>query len=337
MFVPVVDKDQKPLMPTTPARARKWIASGKATPFWKKGVFCVRLNVPPSDTKTQEIVIGIDPGSKREAFTVKSKAHTFLNVLADAVTWVEDRMVSRKKLRVARRRRNTPYRICRSNRHVNLKFVPPSTKARWQLKVRVVNWLRKMFPVVVFVVEDMKTKTTGMRKWDVSFGPLQTGKNWFYERLQKWGLLELKRGYETKELREVAGLKKTHAKMSETFDAHNVDTWVLANWKVGGHTEPDNREIVRVIPLNMIRRQLYYVQPKKGGKRGRFGGMMSFGFKRGSVVDHVKYGICYIGGNAKGRVTLHSQKTGERISRHAKVSDTRFRAFSSFRSYVVKA
>lgn len=51
MLVPVVDRDQKPLMPTTPARARRWIKSGKATPFWKRGVFCVRLNVEPSGRK----------------------------------------------------------------------------------------------------------------------------------------------------------------------------------------------------------------------------------------------------------------------------------------------
>jgi hypothetical protein len=44
-FVPVVDKNQIPLMPTTSARARRWIRSGKATPFWKRGVFCVRLNM----------------------------------------------------------------------------------------------------------------------------------------------------------------------------------------------------------------------------------------------------------------------------------------------------
>jgi len=45
MFVPVVDSALRPLMPTTPSRAKRWIKSGKATPLWKKGVFCVRLNV----------------------------------------------------------------------------------------------------------------------------------------------------------------------------------------------------------------------------------------------------------------------------------------------------
>src|SRR5215467_10212394 len=90
MFVPVVDHHLQPLMPTTSARARRWIKSGKATPFWKGGVFCVRLNQEPSARHIQPIAVGIDPGSKKEALVVKSTAHTYLNVQADAVTWVKD-------------------------------------------------------------------------------------------------------------------------------------------------------------------------------------------------------------------------------------------------------
>jgi len=90
MFVPVVDQDNQPLMPTKPSRARWWIKEGKATPFWKRGVFCVRLNKEPSERAMQPIAVGIDPGSKKEGFTVKSEAHTYLNIQADAVTWVKD-------------------------------------------------------------------------------------------------------------------------------------------------------------------------------------------------------------------------------------------------------
>ncbi len=39
------DKKQNPLMPTKPSRTRKWIRDKKTTPFWKNGVFCVRLNI----------------------------------------------------------------------------------------------------------------------------------------------------------------------------------------------------------------------------------------------------------------------------------------------------
>ncbi len=44
MFIPVVDRDQQPLMPATSARARRWIRSGKATAFWKgSGVVCLNI------------------------------------------------------------------------------------------------------------------------------------------------------------------------------------------------------------------------------------------------------------------------------------------------------
>jgi RRXRR protein len=94
-FVPVMNMKNEPLMPTILSRAKKWIETGKATPFWKKGVFCVRLNVKTEENK-QDIAVGIDPGSKKEGFTVKSHAHTFLNVQADAVVWVKDGVKERK-------------------------------------------------------------------------------------------------------------------------------------------------------------------------------------------------------------------------------------------------
>ncbi len=62
MRVPVIDWNGKPLMPTKPSRARRWIKEGKAIGKWSKlNVFYVQLLKSPSDTKTQEIVVGIDP------------------------------------------------------------------------------------------------------------------------------------------------------------------------------------------------------------------------------------------------------------------------------------
>ena len=66
MFVPVIDHQGQPLMPTSAARARRWIKSRKATPFWKQGIFCVRLNSEPSGRKRQQMVVGIDPGRKKK-------------------------------------------------------------------------------------------------------------------------------------------------------------------------------------------------------------------------------------------------------------------------------
>ena len=328
--VPVVDNNQKPLMPTTSSRARRWIKSGKATPFFVNGIFCVRLNVEPSDDKKQDVVVGIDTGSKREAFTVKSEAHTFLNILADAVEGVKESVEYRRNARKSRRYRKTPYRQNRMNRSRGC--IPPSTKARWQSKLRIVNKMRRVFPITDFVVEDIKAKTKkGAKKWNCSFSPLEVGKNWFYAELEKLGNLYMKSGFDTYTMRNQLGLHKSKSKMSESFDAHNVDSWVLANWLVGGHTKPDNTEIKRMIPLQFHRRQLYRFQPSRGGERTRYGGTMSLGFKRGSLVKHTKYGVCYVGGNSGERLSILSLITGKRLCRTAKIEDTKFLAYNSFR------
>lgn len=330
MFVPVVNSDRKPLMPTTPSRARRWIKSGKATGFWKRGVFCVRLNVEPSGRDVQGVVVGIDPGSKFEGFTVKSESHTYLNIQADAVTWVKDAVEVRGNMRKARRFRTTPCRKPRFNRSRG--NLPPSTKARWQWKLRVCNWLVKMYPVTSFVVEDIKAKTRGKRRWDSSFSPLEVGKKWMYSELGKLGGVVLRSGWETKLMRDALGLRKTKDKGAEVFSAHCVDSWVLANFLTGGHKMPDNNTILLLAPLRFHRRQLHMLQPAKGGVRKNYGGTRSLGFTRGSLVRHAKHGLTYIGGNMGGRLSLHSVETGKRLCQNAGPRDCKFLTFNSWRT-----
>jgi hypothetical protein len=150
------------------------VKSGKATPFWKKGVWCVRLNVEPSGREAQDVAVGIDPGSLKEAFTVKSRLHTYLNIQTDAVTWVKDHVASRRNARRARRYRKTPCRKPRGNRARG--GLAPSTKARWQWKLRILGWLGKLFPITHVIVEDIKARTRGQKRWDTSFSPLEVGK-----------------------------------------------------------------------------------------------------------------------------------------------------------------
>ena len=341
MFVPVINSENRPLMPTTPSRAKRWIKSGKATPFWRKGVFCVRLNVEPSHTNYQPIAVGIDPGSKREGFTVKSQSHTYLNVQTHAVDWVKDHVETRRNMRRARRFRNTPCRENRSNRLKNKNRIPPSTKSRWQWKLRICQWLTSMFPLTTFVVEDVKAKTwKGAKKWNSMFSPLEVGKQWFYTQIQQLANLETKTGFETLEMRKSFGIKKSKQKLSNKFEAHCVDSWVLANWYTGGHLQPDNTKLIEVIPLEFHRRQLHRLQHAPSHIRSRYGGTISAGFKRGSVVKHPRFGFCYVGGwqesptkkaPSRKTVSLHSLQTGKRLTQNALSSDIKFLAFNSWR------
>jgi hypothetical protein len=334
MFVPVVDSNQKPLMPTTSSRARRWVKSGKATPFWKKGVWCVRLNIEPSGRQTQDVVVGIDPGSKKEALTVASAAHCYLNIQADAVTWVGKAIKSRRQMRRARRSRQCPYRQPRRNRRRNERFLAPSTKARWQWKMRLVRWLTRLFPITCVAVEDVQATTKkGARRWNRLFSPLEVGKRWFYSELEKIAILFTFRGYETAAMRVMLGLHKASKKVAEVWEVHCVDGWVLTRLALGMETSPapDNRSLLLLTPLRFHRRQLHRLQPAKGGIRHSYGGTRSLGLQRGSIVASVRYGLCYVGGHSGDRISLHSVTTGRRLTQTARVDQTVFRAYSSWR------
>jgi hypothetical protein len=180
-YVPVVDHEGRPLMPTIPSRARRWVQCGRATPFWSKGLWCIRLNEAPSGRETQPVAVGIDPGSKKEALNVASAAHAFLHVQADAVTWVHEAVATRRRLRRSRRSRHAPHRQPRANRRRKPAHLPPSTQARWQWKLRLVRWLARLFPLSHIVVENVAAVTKqGQRRWNRAFSPLEVGKQWFY-------------------------------------------------------------------------------------------------------------------------------------------------------------
>ena len=328
-MIPVVSSEKKPLMPCSYWRCQQLLKQGRALRRFKTGLFYIQL-VDRKKGKVQEIALGIDPGSKREGFTVKSASHTYLNILSEAVDWVKDAVEVRRNMRRTRRFRNTPYRKCRWNRSIG--DLPPSTKARWQAKLRIVNILKVLFPITTFVVEDIKAVTRkGGKKWNKSFSPLEVGKQWFYEQLEKLGKVILKAGWETFEMREKLGLKKSSSKLANCFEAHNVDSWVLVNSYVGGHTKPDNTTLIKFIPLQFHRRQLHVLNFSKGGLRKNYGGTMSLGLKRGSLVKHKKYGVSYVGGSSKKGISLHSIKTGERICRTGKLSDLNFISFNNWR------
>lgn len=201
-----------------------------------------------------------------------------------------------------------------------------------------------MFPVNHFVVEDIKAKTwKNGHKWNVSFSPLEVGKQWFYSELRKLGSLETRSGMDTNQLRDTLGLKKSKNKLADTFNAHCVDSWVLANSVTGGHDKPDNTDLLVIVPLRFHRRQLHRLEHALQHVRPRYGGTLSDGLKRGSLVKHPKYGLAYIGGFMKKPIkknpnrkviSLHCLMTGKRLTQNAVKEDLKFLTFNSWRTAI---
>ena len=319
------------LMPCHAARARQLLRQGKAIRKFDRGIAYLEL-VDRAAGAVQPIAVGIDPGSKKEAYTVKSRHHTYLNIQADTVTWVKSAEKTSTQMRRARRSRKTPYRQMRTNRHQGQSRLPPSTRARWGWKLRICQWLARYFPITTFIVEDIAAATKpGQRRWNQSFSPLEVGKTWFYAELVKIASICTRPGYDTKLIRDQLGMKKTSQKLSDRFEAHCVDSWVLANFYTSGHLKPDNTQILYLVPLRFHRRQLHRLEPGKDGLRTAYGGTRSLGFKRGSWVKHHRYGLCYVGGTTGKTVSLHDMQTGARMTKSAKPADVHVLCTASWR------
>ena len=180
-----------------------------------------------------------------------------------------------------------------------------------------------MYPITHICVEDIKARTIARaKKWNTSFSPLEVGKQWFYTQIRKrWELLTLQ-GWQTKEIRDRLGLKKSSKKLSEIFESHCIDSWCLAYSTVGGQSVPDNREIFCISPISIRRRELHRQNPRQGGTRPRYGGTTWDGLVKNTLVRHLKYGLTRISGFGKQGIALYCL-AGKRLCQNAKACDFR--------------
>jgi hypothetical protein len=84
------------------------------------------------------------------------------------------------------------------------------------------------------------------------------------------------------------------------------------------------------------RRQLHVQNPIKKGVRKEYGSTVSLGIPRGSLVVHPKFGMSYIGGTSKGRISLHCLK-GKRLTQGAKKEDLKILNTNKWRTQFLLA
>ncbi len=324
--VPVVSKSGKPLMPTKPSRARRWLKEGKAR-IYRNDLqqFAIQLTVD-ADTKTQPIAVGIDPGKLFTGIGVQSsKATLFTAHIELPFKTVTKRMSDRRMMRRGRRgrriNRNLPYnqRSHRQARFDNRKArkLPPSIRANKQLEHRVTKELTKLFPVSNIVYEYVKARG------DKGFSPTMVGQKVMgTEWLPQLAPVTARYGWETSNLRQYLRLEKDKSnKSNQTPATHAVDGVTLATshflkWQElrgkSGHWSgiceltPAPFLIVRRPPVS--RRQLHLMVFAKSGKRRKYGGTVTrHGFRKGDFVETDRKGIKlrgWVSGDTKSQVSV---------------------------------
>lgn len=306
MRVPVVSKEGKPLMPTKPSRARRWLKQGKAV-IYRNDLqqFAIQLT-ESSGEETQPISVGIDPGKLYSGVAVQSAKETLYTAhLELPFQRVKDRMETRRMMRRGRRgrriNRKLPFkeRAHRQKRFNNRKKqkLPPSIKANKQLEYRVVKKLSKLFPISSINYETVKAKG------DNNFSPVMVGQKVMSEQwLTQIAPVKTFEGWQTSVRRQILHLEKDNEKEKQVPETHAVDAIALASqtflkykWLKGdqgwfeGNVEVTNApfSVIKRPPYN--RRQLHTMIPKKGGIRKRHGGTsdpQKRGFYKGDFVEY---------------------------------------------------
>ncbi|PZO56836.1 MAG: hypothetical protein DCF15_07935 [Phormidesmis priestleyi] len=316
MRIPVQNPDGTPAMPTKPARARKWLEQGTAVKRWSDtGVFYVQLVAEPSGTKTQPIVVGIDPGQLYSGIGVQSaKATLFMAHLVLPFETVKKRMGQRAMMRRTRRGRRINRNVLFVERnHREKRFdnrvgrkVPPSIKANRQLELRVVTELCRILPIAKIVYEYVKARG------NKGFSPVMVGQRVMLDWLEKLAPVTTILGWETANIRNQLHLEKTKNKKAQTPAAHAVDGVTLAcsefisyekyhrygedgaMWKGAVQLTESLFKVIRRPPVS--RRQLHLFQPAKGGKRRAYGGTVTrHGLRKGDLVSAEMGGRQYTG------------------------------------------
>ncbi|MUG96727.1 hypothetical protein F7734_32070 [Scytonema sp. UIC 10036] len=324
--VPVVSPDNKPLMPTTGARARKWIESGKAIPKRSViGIFYVQLNSEPSGHELQDIAASTDRGKCFTGIAFQSKLATIAVIHAVLPGFykskkkkkdrqsITGKMAKRKELRRSRRGRRIdrtkPFKI---RNHRQKKFnnrrgskLPPSVRANRLMELRILQEAIKIIPYCTLRDEDCGGDT---QKNGCGISPLTVGQEWFRKEISKIVLVVLVDSRNTEGLRNQLGLIKDKSdKSKQTIETHGNDAIALAanhfiqyvpfqtanthgyHW-VGMCKVTPTPFIVMTRP-KLFRRKLHQEEYQKGGILKRLGGTITpFGFRSGDYVRTTQKG-----------------------------------------------
>jgi hypothetical protein len=313
-------------MPTKPSRAKRWLKAGKAKVVHNDlGIFTIQLTSEASDTQTQPISVGIDPGKKYSGIGVQSsKVTLWIAHLQLPFETVKGRIEQRRMMRRGRRGRRINRKVSyRQRAHRQKRFnnrrskkVPPSIRANRQLELRVIKELTKIYPLTTAVWEIV------VALGDKGFSPVMVAQYWAINQLEKLLPVVKQEGWQTSNLRQYLGLEKQKTSKGDAIPAtHAVDGISLASsqfvryrqlkgkqgwWEGSVAITPAPFAVVRRPPI--CRRQLHLMVPTKGGLRRKYGGTTTrHGFRKGDYVQaemagRVVYG--WVSGDTERQVSV---------------------------------
>lgn len=283
----VLDINGKPLMPTTPSKARKLLKNGVAKKCWSKfGTFGIQMLVDTRKEK-QECTLGADNGTKFEGYSVVCGKENNFNLKLDLPDKkkISKKLEERRSLRRTRRQQKCRRREARFNNRKREGFIAPSQMVMINSRLKVLREIFKLYTITHCGFEDV-CFNHAKHRWGKNFSTIEIGKNKIKEFIKSFNikLFEYK-GWKTKELREKYGYKKISEKAKDCFEAHNCDSLALAvNIINGERIEPNNTLYVMDDTYRPVRRKLFDTKFKKGYIKEKYSTGIVDGIRKGIIV-----------------------------------------------------
>lgn len=179
MFVYVLDIDGRPLMPTQRfGKVYRMLRDGKAKVV-RREPFTIKLLYEPETKIVQEVVLGIDSGSKHLGAACVANGEVLYQSQIKLRDNIKPKMDDKRASRRGRRNRKTRYRPARFlNRKNSIKLdrLPPSVRHKVQAHIDEIEFCKKILPVSKIVIEVSQFDTHLMKNPAL-----------LNEKIKKWG------------------------------------------------------------------------------------------------------------------------------------------------------
>lgn len=184
-MVYVLNIHGKPLMPCKPAKARHLLRDGKAKVV-KRTPFTIQLLFKCDDV-TQDIVLGVDTGSKHIGLSATTKDKELYAADVELRSDIVDLLSTRRQNRRTRRNR-LRYRQARFNNRVHSKnkgWLAPSIEQKIGTHIKAVSDIHKILPITGIVAETASFDIQKIKNPDIQGAEYQQG-----EQLDTWNVRE---------------------------------------------------------------------------------------------------------------------------------------------------
>ena len=174
MKVFVLSQEGKPLMPTTPRRARVWLKAKRAR-IVRQAPFTIRLRFA-TKAYVQPAKVGVDTGSRCAGLAATTSGEVVFQAEVHLRDDITEKMTQRRQYRRNRRARKTRYREARyDNRRRPDGWLPPSLHSKSEATVKAVRFMASFLPVGLVTVEAGRFDTQKMQNPNITHVEYQQG------------------------------------------------------------------------------------------------------------------------------------------------------------------